>query len=200
VPDYKDALDSFDKINWRLPYDCDRCGKKGYLELLNKFVDKPRIDYEVIDNIESLLGHVVIDNDKLRNTFTNHCDLVRDSVLLRGFTNIDENDLEGSLTYSLPISINDAREIIRKAHDNIGLVILKWDVDGEIERLTNVEKKLKEDIIKELAEEGNDCIKILEIDDKIISEVPKYMNVNKTVSIWGLDVSKLYMRGLGLVI
>ena len=198
VPGYNNALDNFDKINWRLPYDC--CGKIGYLKLLDKFIDKPKIDYKAIDDIESLLGYVVVENKKLHYTFTNHCDLIRDSVLLRGFTNIDENDLEESLKYSLPISINDAREIIRKAHDNIGLVILKWDVDGEIERLTNVEKKLKEDIIKELAEEGNDCIKILEIDDKIISEVPKYMNVNKTVSIWGLDVSKLYMRGLGLVI
>ena len=198
VPYYNNALDNFDKINWRLPYDC--CGKIGYLAILDKFIDKPEIKYEVIDNIESLLGYVVVENKKLHDTFTNHCDLIRDSVLLRGFTNIDENDLEESLKYSLPISINDAREIIRKAHDNIGLVILKWDVDGEIERLTDVEKKLREDIIKELAEEGNDCIKILEIDDKIISEVPKYMNVNKTVSIWGLDVSKLYMRGLGLVI
>jgi CRISPR-associated helicase Cas3 len=198
VPYYNNALDNFDKINWRLPYDC--CGKIGYLKLLDKFIDKPKIDYKAIDDIESLLGYVVVENKKLHYTFTNHCDLIRDSVLLRGFTNIDENDLEESLKYSLPISINDAREIIRKAHDNIGLVILKWDVDGEIERLTNVEKKLKEDIIKELAEEGNDCIKILEIDDKIISEVPKHMNVNKTVSIWGLDVSKLYMRGLGLVI
>ena len=204
VPDYNDALDSFDKINWRLPYDCDRCGKKGYLELLNKFVDKPRIDYEVIDNIESLLGHVVIDNDKLRNTFTNHCDLVRDSVLLRGFTNIDENDLEGSLTYSLPISINDTREIIRKAHDNIGLVILKWDVNDGVERLVNAEKKLREDVIKELAKEGNDCVKILKIYEKInkevINEMPKRVNVDRTVLIWGLDVSKLYRRGLGLVI
>jgi len=202
VPYYNNALDNFDKINWRLPYDC--CGKIGYLKLLDKFIDKPKIDYKAIDDIESLLGYVVVENKKLHYTFTNHCDLIRDSVLLRGFTNIDENDLEESLKYSLPISINDAREIIRKAHDNIGLVILKWDVDGEIERLTDVEKKLREDIIKELAEEGNDCIKILEIDEKInkevINEMPKRMNVDKTVLIWGLDVSKLYRRGLGLVI
>jgi CRISPR-associated helicase Cas3 len=198
VPYYNDVLNNFDKINWRLPYDCDRCGKKGYLELLNKFIDKPEIKYEVIDNIESLLGYVVVENKKLHDTFENHCDLIRDSVLLRGFTNI--NDLEGSLTYSLPISINDAREIIRKAHDNIGLVILKWDVDDGVERLMNVEKKLREDVIKELAKEGNDCVKILEIDKKINDEVPKHVNVNKTVLIWGLDVSKLYRRGLGLVI
>jgi hypothetical protein len=125
-------------------------------------------------------------------------------VLLRGFTNIDENDLEGSLTYSLPIPINDAREIIGKAHDKIGLVILKWDVDDGVERLVNAEKKLREDVIKELAKEGNDCVKILEIDEKIneevINEVPRHVNVDRTVLIWGLDVSKLYRRGLGLVI
>jgi CRISPR-associated helicase Cas3 len=202
VPGYKDALDNFDKINWRLPYKYR--GKIGYLELLNKFVDKPRIDYKVIDNIESLLWHVVVEEEKLRNAFKKHCNLIRNSVLLRGFTNIDENDLEGSLTYSLPISINDAREIIRKAHDNIGLVILKWDVDDGVKRLTDVEKKLREDVIEELTKEGNDCVKILEIDKKInkevINEMPKRMNVDKTVLIWGLDVSKLYRRGLGLVI
>lgn len=81
---YLDNKDKLGSINWRLPYRC--CGKEGYSALINNYMPEPKLDVTAYQDLLSSLSFVIIEQEDLKKKYRRYCNLVRDSVIIRGIT------------------------------------------------------------------------------------------------------------------
>ncbi|ADN51064.1 CRISPR-associated helicase Cas3' [Vulcanisaeta distributa] len=186
---YTEVRDKLHEFNWRLPYDCVK--KRGYDSLINSYVEFQSPDISSYQDLYAKLSFIVIDQEDLKRSYRRYCNLIRDSVLIRGITNVDE-----PLTYSMALSMRDAEVLAKEYGKDIDIVAYALHEDGNLQKIS-INNDVKESVLKELADERkNECNRYFEINN----EINKLGSSYKALIIWGIDVSRIYRRGLGLVI
>ena len=191
---YVDLRDKLGSFNWRLPYDC--CDRKGYEKLIDDYTEISKPDIVTYQDLDRLLEPLIFDQKGLRDKYRDHCNLVRDSILIRGVTDVSE---ENALVYSLPLSMDDVITLIKDYVDKINLAVYTLDFSNLSLRRVNIDEQVRNEIF-EILKHG-DCNAYFEANSKLISYMEEKVGSLRGFGVyWGIDMSRLYERGLGLVI